>query len=226
MAGRCPAGSTSASTCPPRSCTRATRSCSTTRAATSAKPPGTRAISSSGCPAAGPGTSSMRARSVSPCESARWPTWSTPRERQEATCRPAEELPFALPESPKLVEPPFVAVRVHAAVTHTIGGLRIDERARVLDGDGRPVPGLHGGGRRRRRHLHRRLRQRPRRSARLRPHRRRDRSQLTALWDVSGPGPRMSRQDVLLYASCVKVSTAVWDVSGPGPHMSQQDVSL
>ena len=60
--------------------------------------------------------------------------------------RPAAELPFALPASPKLVEPPFVAVRVHAAVTHTIGGLRIDEQARVLDGDGRPVPGLLAAG--------------------------------------------------------------------------------
>jgi succinate dehydrogenase/fumarate reductase flavoprotein subunit len=60
--------------------------------------------------------------------------------------RPAEELPFELPESPRLVEPPFVAVRVRAAVTHTIGGLRIDERARVLDGDGRPVPGLLAAG--------------------------------------------------------------------------------
>lgn len=60
--------------------------------------------------------------------------------------RPAEELPFALPASPKLGEPPFVAVRVHTAVTHTIGGLRIDEQARVLDGDGRPVPGLLAAG--------------------------------------------------------------------------------
>lgn len=60
--------------------------------------------------------------------------------------RAAAQLPFALPESPKLVEPPFVAVRVRAAVTHTIGGLRIDECARVLDEDGRPVPGLHAAG--------------------------------------------------------------------------------
>jgi len=60
--------------------------------------------------------------------------------------RRAEELPFVLPASPKLVEPPFVAVRVHAAVTHTIGGLRIDERARVLAEDGLPVPGLHAAG--------------------------------------------------------------------------------
>jgi len=60
--------------------------------------------------------------------------------------RAADRLPFALPASPKLVEPPFVAVRVHAAVSHTIGGLRIDERARVLGRDGRPVPGLLAAG--------------------------------------------------------------------------------
>jgi succinate dehydrogenase/fumarate reductase flavoprotein subunit len=60
--------------------------------------------------------------------------------------RPAEELPFELPSSPKLVEPPFTAVRVYTAVTHTTGGLRIDEHARVLDPDGLPVPGLHAAG--------------------------------------------------------------------------------
>jgi succinate dehydrogenase/fumarate reductase flavoprotein subunit len=60
--------------------------------------------------------------------------------------RPGEELPFALPASPKLVEPPFLAVRVYAAVTHTIGGLRIDEHARVLDAAGAPVRDLHAAG--------------------------------------------------------------------------------
>jgi fumarate reductase flavoprotein subunit len=59
---------------------------------------------------------------------------------------PAEELPFALPPSPKLAQPPFLAVRVHAGVTHTLGGVRIDARARVLDEDGAPVPGLHACG--------------------------------------------------------------------------------
>ena len=57
--------------------------------------------------------------------------------------RPADELPFALPASPKLVEPPFTAVRVYTAVTHTIGGLRIDERARVLDPDGTHLQHLY-----------------------------------------------------------------------------------
>jgi succinate dehydrogenase/fumarate reductase flavoprotein subunit len=60
--------------------------------------------------------------------------------------RPAEELPFVLPESSRLVEPPVVAVRVYAAVTHTTGGLRIDERARVLDEAGRPIAGLYACG--------------------------------------------------------------------------------
>ena len=83
--------------------------------------------------------------------------------------RPAEELPFELPPSPKLVEPPFLAVRVYAAVTHTIGGLRIDERARVLDAGRDADAGSLCGGRRRGRDLHRRLRQRSRRGARLRP---------------------------------------------------------
>jgi succinate dehydrogenase/fumarate reductase flavoprotein subunit len=50
------------------------------------------------------------------------------------------ELPF---------EPPpgtVVAVRVAAAITHTIGGLRVDERARVLDEQDEPVDGLFAAG--------------------------------------------------------------------------------
>ncbi|HSC90855.1 MAG TPA: FAD-binding protein [Gaiellaceae bacterium] len=39
-----------------------------------------------------------------------------------------------------------VAVKVQAAVTHTIGGLRIDAGAHVLDRDGRPIPGLYAAG--------------------------------------------------------------------------------
>ena len=60
--------------------------------------------------------------------------------------RSAEELPFGLPSSSKLVEKPFVAIRVRPAVTHTTGGLRIDERARVLRDDGSPVHGLYAAG--------------------------------------------------------------------------------
>jgi succinate dehydrogenase/fumarate reductase flavoprotein subunit len=39
-----------------------------------------------------------------------------------------------------------VAVRVRAAITHTIGGLRIDTNARVLREDGRPLDGLFAAG--------------------------------------------------------------------------------
>ena len=60
--------------------------------------------------------------------------------------RRAEELPFELPASPKLAEQPFLAVRVYAAVTHTIGGIRIDDRARVLDEGGAPIRGLFAAG--------------------------------------------------------------------------------
>jgi fumarate reductase flavoprotein subunit len=39
-----------------------------------------------------------------------------------------------------------LAVHVAAAVTHTIGGLRVDDRARVLDEGGAPLPGLWAAG--------------------------------------------------------------------------------
>ena len=39
-----------------------------------------------------------------------------------------------------------VAVKVVAAVTHTLGGLRVDEDARVLHEDGTPVDGLYAAG--------------------------------------------------------------------------------
>jgi succinate dehydrogenase/fumarate reductase flavoprotein subunit len=50
----------------------------------------------------------------------------------------ASELPFDVDG--------LVAVRVRAAVTHTIGGLRVDAHARVLDEQGRPIPGLYAAG--------------------------------------------------------------------------------
>jgi len=39
-----------------------------------------------------------------------------------------------------------LAVHVAAAVTHTIGGLTIDERARVLEPNGKPIEGLYAAG--------------------------------------------------------------------------------
>lgn len=51
-----------------------------------------------------------------------------------------------LPPSPKLGEPPFTAVHVAPGITQTLGGVRIDERARVLDGRGAPIDGLYACG--------------------------------------------------------------------------------
>ena len=42
--------------------------------------------------------------------------------------------------------PPFYVIEAVPAITFTFGGLRIDEDARVLDADGRPIPGLLAAG--------------------------------------------------------------------------------
>jgi succinate dehydrogenase/fumarate reductase flavoprotein subunit len=57
----------------------------------------------------------------------------------EARVAPGD-LPFAAPPGT------VAAVRVIASITHTIGGLRIDGRARVLRDDGVPVDGLWAAG--------------------------------------------------------------------------------
>ena len=50
------------------------------------------------------------------------------------------DLPFEPPQGA------VAAVRVIASITHTIGGLRVDERARVLREDGSAVDGLWAAG--------------------------------------------------------------------------------
>lgn len=50
------------------------------------------------------------------------------------------QLPFPPPPGAR------VAVRVSPGITHTIGGLRIDEHARVLDAEGEPLDGLFAAG--------------------------------------------------------------------------------
>lgn len=42
--------------------------------------------------------------------------------------------------------PPFVAVEVAPAITHTIGGLAVDAGCRVLRAPGEPIPGLYAAG--------------------------------------------------------------------------------
>ena len=54
--------------------------------------------------------------------------------------------PRSDPAAPVQV-PPFIAVEVAPAITHTIGGLAVDEGCRVLRRmDGRPLPGLYAAG--------------------------------------------------------------------------------
>ncbi len=43
-------------------------------------------------------------------------------------------------------EPPFYGIHVCGALFHTQGGLKVDTRARVLQADGSPIPGLYAGG--------------------------------------------------------------------------------
>jgi fumarate reductase flavoprotein subunit len=57
-----------------------------------------------------------------------------------STALPPEELPFPAPAGAK------VAVRVSPGITHTIGGLRIDEYARVVGADGLFAAGADVGG--------------------------------------------------------------------------------
>jgi hypothetical protein len=57
-----------------------------------------------------------------------------------------DELGLGSLSSPKLTRPGFLAVKVIAAVTHTLGGLRVDEDARVLREDGSPIEGLYAAG--------------------------------------------------------------------------------
>lgn len=53
---------------------------------------------------------------------------------------PASVLSYAVTDGP------FYAVRVVNTVRGTLGGIRIDERARLLDSRGAPVPGVFAGG--------------------------------------------------------------------------------
>jgi tricarballylate dehydrogenase len=43
-------------------------------------------------------------------------------------------------------EPPFEAFAVTCGITFTFGGVRVDDQARVLDRDNRPIPGLYAAG--------------------------------------------------------------------------------
>ena len=46
----------------------------------------------------------------------------------------------------KIDSPPFAAYKVTGGITYTYGGLKIDRRARVVDIEERPIPGLFAAG--------------------------------------------------------------------------------
>jgi fumarate reductase flavoprotein subunit len=61
--------------------------------------------------------------------------------------RSADVAGLGLPiDASELATPPFTAVHVGAAVTHTLGGLRVDRSARVLREDGAAIEGLYAAG--------------------------------------------------------------------------------
>ncbi|MFW5892652.1 MAG: flavocytochrome c [Bacillota bacterium] len=68
-------------------------------------------------------------------------TWNTRIEkgRDEAFGKP-------LDESEPMDTPPYYGMEVWPKVHYTMGGLRIDTGARVLDKEGRPIPGLYAAG--------------------------------------------------------------------------------
>ena len=45
-----------------------------------------------------------------------------------------------------LDQPPYYVVEAQAAITFTFGGILVDDRARALDGENRPIPGLLAAG--------------------------------------------------------------------------------
>jgi fumarate reductase flavoprotein subunit len=47
---------------------------------------------------------------------------------------------------PTIAQPPFHAARVAPGVTFTMGGVRVDRNASVVDLEGRPMPGLYAAG--------------------------------------------------------------------------------
>jgi succinate dehydrogenase/fumarate reductase flavoprotein subunit len=61
-------------------------------------------------------------------------------------CQAGELDPPRAHDAAPLVTPPYYVIEVIPAITFTFGGLRIDGDARVLEEDGRPVPGLLAAG--------------------------------------------------------------------------------
>jgi succinate dehydrogenase/fumarate reductase flavoprotein subunit len=61
-------------------------------------------------------------------------------------CETGELSPGRRLDPAPLVDPPYYVIEVIPAITFTFSGLRIDARARVLNGAGTPIPGLLAAG--------------------------------------------------------------------------------
>ena len=134
------------SSCAHRSSTRATRSCSTTRARDLGEAAWHESDIVQRFPAGRRGTWSTPRAASSRCGSGRWPTSSRPRARRAATSGRRRSCRSRCPRRRSSSSRRSWRCGCYAGVTHTIGGLRIDDRARVLDGDGAPVPDLYAAG--------------------------------------------------------------------------------
>jgi fumarate reductase flavoprotein subunit len=54
---------------------------------------------------------------------------------------------FKRPDMPRPINTPkFYAIGVQPGIHYTMGGLKIDEQTRVIDKDGKPIPGLYAAG--------------------------------------------------------------------------------
>ncbi len=61
-------------------------------------------------------------------------------------CREGSPTPARRLDGEPLLDPPYYVIELVPAITNTWGGLRIDERARVLGPDGAPIAGLLAAG--------------------------------------------------------------------------------
>jgi succinate dehydrogenase/fumarate reductase flavoprotein subunit len=61
-------------------------------------------------------------------------------------CEGGEPSPGRALDSEPLTDPPYYVIEVIPAITFTFSGLTIDERARVLNAEGAPIPGLLAAG--------------------------------------------------------------------------------
>jgi succinate dehydrogenase/fumarate reductase flavoprotein subunit len=81
------------------------------------------------------------------------PEWGYPGEKVRdalkafnAECEAGDPSPPRVRDAAPLVDPPYYVVEVTTGITFTMGGVRTDADARVLDEEGAPIPGLLAAG--------------------------------------------------------------------------------